>query len=216
MGMPSSRENELQELQPLREAKRQLTRDRLIAAATVAFESKHYGNVTVDDISRRAGTSRATFYIYYPSKVKVLLDCLSEFETGLSELWDEFAKLDKKTVETLEDWLRSYIELYEKHKLLLGTLHEAEAVEPELLDNVVASVKNTIARWQQLGVVSSQIEPGDDLELSVLLFSAQIQRFLYLWIIQGIEVNREKAVRKLAQQWYDIIDGARSSAQRSK
>jgi len=212
MTTPDGREKELEDLPSLREAKRQLTRDRLIAAATMAFESKPYSNVTVDDISRRAGISRATFYIYYPSKVKVLQDCLADYETGLGELWDDFSKIEKKTVGALEGWLVAYIKLYEKHKLLLGTLHQAEAVEPELLDNVVSTVKDTITRWQQLGVVSADIQPGDELELDVLLFTAQIQRFLYLWIIQGIEVNRDDAIRKLAEQWYGIIASAQSSA----
>lgn len=208
MSLPSGSETDFSGEPSLREAKRRLTRARFIAAATAAFASKPYGNVTVDDISRRAGTSRATFYIYYPSKLRLLLDCLSDFNAGYDELWKEFAAIDEKTVAALENWLASYIALYEKHKVLLGTLHQAEAVEPELLDNVVTTVKDTIARWQQMGVVSSEIEPGGDLELSVLLFSAQIQRFLYLWIIQGIEVNREKAISKLAQQWHDIITGA--------
>jgi hypothetical protein len=61
-------------------------------------------------------------------------------------------------------------------------------------------------------VVSPEVEPEDDLELRVLLFAAQLQRFLYLWINQGLSVNREKAIRTLAEQWYDIIAGARSPA----
>jgi AcrR family transcriptional regulator len=196
----------------LREAKRQLARSRFAGAATAAFAAKPYSDVTVDDISRRAGTSRATFYLYYPDKLHALLDCLGEYETGNSELWEKFARIEKKTVASLEDWLESYIELYEKHKVLLGALHQAEAVEPALLDDVVARAKNTVARWQQLGVVSPEVEPEDDLELRVLLFAAQLQRFLYLWINQGISVNREKAIRTLAEQWYDIIAGARSPA----
>jgi AcrR family transcriptional regulator len=214
MSPPGRRESGLSGQPPLREAKRELTRRRLVAAATAAFESKHYADVTVDDISDRAGISRATFYLYYSSKAKILLDCLDEFNDGLSELWDQFAGIEKPTVPALEGWLISYIDLYAKHKPLLAAVHEAEAFEPEFRDNVVETVKDTVSRWRQLGVISADAEPGDDIELRVLLFSAQIQRFLYLWIIHGIEVNREKAIRKLAEQWYDIFASAGSFADR--
>jgi hypothetical protein len=126
----------------------------------------------------------------------------------------KFETIEKKTTASLEDWLASYIELYQEHKVLLGALHQAEAVESALLGEMVARVKDTITRWQRLGVISSETEPGAELELRVLLFSAQLQHFLYLWIIQGIEVNREMAIRTLAKQWHDIIASDRSPEQR--
>lgn len=207
MSTSGRREDGARRQPSLREAKRKVTQDRLIAAAAAAFRCKHYVDVTVDDISDRAGTSRATFYLYYPSKAKVLLDCLHDFRLGLEELWDHFEKLEEVTVAALEDWLIAYVGLYEKHKSLLNTMHQAEAVEPEFRNSAIAVVKDTIARWQRLDVVRAVIEPSEDLELRLLLFTAELDRFLYLWIIHGIEVNREKAIRKLAEHWYDVLVG---------
>ncbi|MET0521226.1 MAG: TetR/AcrR family transcriptional regulator, partial [Jiangellaceae bacterium] len=177
--------------------------------AAAAFEAKHYVDVTVDDISDRAGTSRATFYLYYPGKAKILTDCLREFDQGLAELWDQFEALDEVTLQALEAWLASYVELYEKHKLLLNTMDQAEAVEPEFRDKTIATTKDTIARWQRLDAVKSVMKPDDDLELRLLLFTAELQRFLSLWIIHGIAVDRAKAVRKLAEHWYAVLAGDR-------
>jgi AcrR family transcriptional regulator len=80
MSTPS--DNGSPEVPTLREAKRELVRSRFVAAATAAFAAKPYSDVTVDDISRRAGTSRATFYLYYPVKLRMLLDCLAGYEAG--------------------------------------------------------------------------------------------------------------------------------------
>ncbi|GHF36348.1 AcrR family transcriptional regulator [Amycolatopsis bartoniae] len=191
----------------LRDAKRELTRSRLVAAATEVFASKHYADVTVDDISAGAGTSRATFYLYYTGKAKILRDCLREFDDGLEELWKRFEELDQATFDALESWLSAYVELYEQHKQLLGTMHQAEAVEPEFREDVVQTVKSTIARWQRLEVVGSVLKWDDDLELELILFVAELQRFLYLWIIRGLEVDRERAIRKLAEHWHAVLAG---------
>ena len=207
MSTPSRPSNATPGQPSLRDAKRELTRSRLVAAATAVFESKHYADVTVDDISAGAGTSRATFYLYYPGKAKILRACLQDFDDGLEELWERFEELDQATVDALESWLTSYVELYERHKLLLGTMHQAEAVEPEFREDVVQTVKNTIARWQRLEVVGSVLKLDDDLELQLVLFVAELQRFLYLWIIRGLEVDRGRAIRKLAEHWHAVLVG---------
>ena len=194
----------------LRESKRELTRSRLVAAATTAFESKPYTDVTVDDISAGAGVSRATFYLYYPGKAKILRDCLADFQAGLDGLWAEFEGYDEASVASLERWLCAYVELYERHRPLLATMHQAEAVEPEFRDDVVRTVRDTMARWQGLDMVRSVIGAGEDLELRVLLFTAELQRFLFLWIIQGIDVDRDKAIHTLAEHWYTVLVGDRA------
>ncbi|QNL94882.1 TetR/AcrR family transcriptional regulator [Aeromicrobium senzhongii] len=43
----------------------------LVAAARSAFEELGYGATTIAEITRRAGVSRATFYVYFASKEQV-------------------------------------------------------------------------------------------------------------------------------------------------
>lgn len=191
----------------LREAKRKLTRDRLVAAATAAFEAKHYVDVTVDDISERAGTSRGTFYLYFPGKAKVLTECLQDYDQGLEELWERFERLEQVNLASLEEWLVAYVQLYERHQRLLNSLYQAEAVEAEFRTSAIERVKDTVARWRRLDAVQSLIETDEGLELRVLLFTAELERFLFLWIIQGVEVDRDKAIRKLAEHWYEVLRG---------
>lgn len=207
MGPTEGLETSTSERPTLREAKRRLTRDRLVEAATAAFQAKHYVDVTIDDISERAGTSRGTFYLYFPSKAKILTECLGEYELGLEELWRRFESLESVTVATLQSWLTAYVQLYEKHRLLLNSRQQAEGTEEEFRTSATERVKDTIGRWQRLDAVQSMITTDQGLELRLLLFTAELDRFLYLWIIQGIEVDREKAITKLAEHWYDVLRG---------
>ena len=72
-----------QPLQSLREARKELTRDALLDAAHAAFEDNGYVTVTIDDIVRRAGAGRGTFYLYFDSKAAIFQAVLEK--TGIRE-----------------------------------------------------------------------------------------------------------------------------------
>ncbi|MBY0279753.1 TetR/AcrR family transcriptional regulator [Candidatus Binatia bacterium] len=57
-----------------RDRKGDRTRERLFQAAIAEFRESGFEAASVGAIAQRAGTSRASFYFYYPSKEAVLLD----------------------------------------------------------------------------------------------------------------------------------------------
>jgi AcrR family transcriptional regulator len=57
-----------------RDRKGDRTRERLFQAALAEFRDTGFEAASVGAIAQRAGTSRASFYFYYPSKEAVLLD----------------------------------------------------------------------------------------------------------------------------------------------
>lgn len=57
----------------IREAHKSLTRQRLVKAAVEVFEELGYHSATIDDIAKRAGVSRTTFYLHFPSKQAVAI-----------------------------------------------------------------------------------------------------------------------------------------------
>lgn len=57
-----------------RDRKGDRTRERLFQAAITEFRETGFEAASVGAIAQRAGTSRASFYFYYPSKEAVLLD----------------------------------------------------------------------------------------------------------------------------------------------
>ncbi|MCB9728681.1 MAG: TetR family transcriptional regulator [Deltaproteobacteria bacterium] len=56
----------------VREQKKALTRDALVAAAWALFSRQGFEATTVDDIAQRADVSRRTFFRYFPSKESVV------------------------------------------------------------------------------------------------------------------------------------------------
>ncbi|MGW3917538.1 TetR/AcrR family transcriptional regulator, partial [Streptomyces sp. NPDC005070] len=61
----------------LRQAQKQMTRRLLLESGLELFTTKGYAATKVDDIATAAGTTRVTFYAYFPSRsdlMKALID----------------------------------------------------------------------------------------------------------------------------------------------
>jgi AcrR family transcriptional regulator len=56
----------------MRDRHRLMTREHITGAALEAFAERGYVAVTIDDIVRRAGIGRATFYLHFDSNAAVL------------------------------------------------------------------------------------------------------------------------------------------------
>jgi AcrR family transcriptional regulator len=51
-----------------RRARKEMTRRLLLSAALERFNEKGYAATTIDEIAAAAGTTRVTFYAYFPSR----------------------------------------------------------------------------------------------------------------------------------------------------
>jgi AcrR family transcriptional regulator len=63
-----------------------LTRRRLIDATVAALETTRLRDLRVSDIARQAGTSAATFYVYFPDVADAVLAALGELTQSTPEL----------------------------------------------------------------------------------------------------------------------------------
>jgi AcrR family transcriptional regulator len=50
------------------------TRARLFAAAAAAFTERGYNETTIDEIARRAGVAKGTFFVHFASKASVVIE----------------------------------------------------------------------------------------------------------------------------------------------
>ena len=67
----------------LREAQKQLTRDMIVERALELFTEKGYAATTIDEIAAAAGTTRVTFYAYYPSRSDLMRDFMARVNAVL-------------------------------------------------------------------------------------------------------------------------------------
>src|SRR5438128_10768780 len=67
----------------LREAQKKLTRDMIVERALELFTEKGYAATTIDEIAASAGTTRVTFYAYYPTRADLMRDFMARVNAVL-------------------------------------------------------------------------------------------------------------------------------------
>lgn len=66
-------------------------RDRILSAASLLFHERGYHPVGVAELCSAASVNKGSFYYFFPSKRKLLLEVLSQSwdETGILESWED-------------------------------------------------------------------------------------------------------------------------------
>lgn len=62
------------------------TKKLLYDSAMILFKEKGYSNVSVDEIVKKAGTAKGTFYIYYDTKAKIIMELIKEYDDYYDEI----------------------------------------------------------------------------------------------------------------------------------
>ena len=195
----------------LREARKELTREALLDAAHAAFEENGYVTVTVDDIVRRAGAARGTFYLYFDSKATVLQAVLDRLEIReqYQALRARLAAIPAPTVDALQAWFEEYADLYRKHRAFHRALHQAQAVEPAFTDVVLQYLAEDVELWSLPGFPPDA--DREKLRLTVLANYVMAEGIMYRWLVQGLPIDRATMTRVLAEQLYATLRGVEDS-----
>jgi len=94
--------------------KRQLqalkTKDSIYSSAMELFSKKGFNKVSIDDIVKKAGTSKGSFYTYFKSKNHVLLEQYKQFDNYYIKIYNELDK-SKKTNEKLYEFIKEVFTL---------------------------------------------------------------------------------------------------------
>lgn len=126
----------------LREAQKEMTRKLLLDAGVELFVSKGYTATKVDEIASAAGTTRVTFYAYFPSKVDLMKALVAErLNAALNRIPSaEHGTTERELVAVVEDgsrerirgWLAASAQRWETIRPYTTTAFEAAAVDPEI------------------------------------------------------------------------------------
>jgi len=197
----------------LREAQKQLTRDTIVERALELFTAKGYAATTIDEIASAAGTTRVTFYAYYPSRT----DLMREFMGRVNSVLDRASGPDStSTAADLVDvvregepagiraWLESRAALWPVFRPYLDVLDEAAAVDPEVRAMVDAwheeVISDIVSGMQQAGRF-----PEETHHVRGSLAYTQLDYVATLWTRRKLEPNREHAIEVLADSWYHLL-----------
>jgi AcrR family transcriptional regulator len=174
----------------------------LIDAALEVFSTKGYRNTSVEDLTRSAGASRATFYLHFSSKFDILVKASA---VATQDTPDLYAAIDLALAEgsrpALEAALDNIIKWFEAHSGLLQAAAEAAMEDPSI---ILRTDRLFDLFFEAMPFVRSQWPRPTQAEakLRLHLFVLQLERFFQNYAATGRwAFPRDALVRVLADVW---------------
>ncbi|MEU6099954.1 TetR/AcrR family transcriptional regulator [Streptomyces flaveolus] len=198
----------------LREAQKRMTRRLLLESGLELFKTKGYAATTVDDIATAAGTTRVTFYAYFPSRselMKALIDeQLNEAlqrvrspEHG-STARDLVATVAEGTPEAIMAWLRRTADSWPAIRPIIRIGRDAAVVDPELTDLVERWLEEAISDIEDGLTAAGRLEPHQRHFRGVLAM-AQLDYVAQRWDLADWKLTRDQMLDELGASWVRLL-----------
>lgn len=155
-------------------------RDRLYEAALSLFREQGYERTTVDQITRRAGLAKGTFFNYFPTKDSVLrfMGAREIGRLGAASL----AGGSAAAVGNLKRFMAALAASMERDRALVGLIFSKGLTVPELLTgdaggfSIRPTVSLLIRRAQHMAEIDPRLDPD---VLTAMLDALYLQQLVY-------------------------------------
>ncbi len=174
----------------MRDRHRILTREHILEASLEVFAERGYVAVTIDDIARRAGIGRATFYLHFDSKVAVL----RELRNTRMMVWSEqdAPRGGAQGRPSIRGFFEKVVAFYTSAPELYKVLHQARAVDPEFAAAHRETMEADLEEWGRRGVMPGATE--SELRLAIAMMYTMVDSFMHLWLVDGWPLEHDAAI----------------------
>ncbi|MHC5903967.1 TetR family transcriptional regulator [Streptomyces sp. S6] len=149
----------------------QATRQKLLDCLSEMLSSSPYRDVKVIDVARKAGTSPATFYQYFPDVEGAVLEIAEQMATegaGLTELLEGRSWVGKAGWQTAQELVDGFLEFWRKNEAILRVVDLGAAegdkrfykLRMKILNSVNNSLSGAVAELQSKGKVDKDVNPA--------------------------------------------------------
>ncbi|MET8574090.1 TetR/AcrR family transcriptional regulator [Streptomyces sp. NPDC005012] len=198
----------------LREAQKRMTRRLLLESGLELFKAKGYAATTVDDVAKAAGTTRVTFYAYFPSRSRLMKALIDEQlneslqrvrspEHG-STAQDLVTTVAEGTPEAIGAWLRRTAEAWPAIRPIIRIGREAAVIEPDLEDLVDRWLEEAIGDIEDGLERAGRFEPHQRRFRGVLAM-AELDFVAQHWDGSDWKLTRDQMLDELAASWVRLL-----------
>ncbi|MGJ5755111.1 TetR family transcriptional regulator [Streptomyces puniciscabiei] len=149
----------------------QATRQKLLDCLSEMLSSSPYRDVKVIDVARKAGTSPATFYQYFPDVEGAVLEIAEQMAAegaGLTELVQGRSWAGKSGWQTAQELVDGFLEFWRKNDAILRVVDLGAAegdkrfykIRMKILNSVNNSLADSITELQSKGRVDKDVNPA--------------------------------------------------------
>ncbi|MFP8903620.1 MULTISPECIES: TetR family transcriptional regulator [Streptomyces] len=149
----------------------QATRQKLLTCLDEMLSSSPYRDVRVIDVARRAGTSPATFYQYFPDVEGAVLELAEEMSkesSSLSELATDRQWTGKAGWQTAEELVDGLLSFWRENDAILRVVDLGAAegdkrfskIRTKVLNGITGPLADSIGKLQSKGKADPDISPA--------------------------------------------------------
>ncbi|MYW17946.1 TetR family transcriptional regulator [Streptomyces sp. SID2955] len=149
----------------------QATRQKLLDCLSEMLSSSPYRDVKVIDVARKAGTSPATFYQYFPDVEGAVLEIAEHMAAegaGLTELLEGRTWTGKSGWQTAQELVDGFLEFWRRNDAILRVVDLGAAegdkrfykIRMKILNTINNSLSDSIAELQSKGRVDKDVNPA--------------------------------------------------------
>lgn len=177
------------------------------------FVASGYAATTIDEIASTAGTTRVTFYAYFPSKSEILKALVTERleeeliqlrslpGTSLGGLAEAVAA---GTREELGAWIRNAIARWPGVRPIVTIARAAQAVDPDLTHIVDAWTDDTIEDVNA-GLDKADRFDADSRRLRGALAVGQLDYLFQRWADGLWGVEHDRVCELVTESWFQLL-----------
>ncbi|MEV7993461.1 TetR family transcriptional regulator [Streptomyces sp. NPDC086077] len=149
----------------------QATRQKLLDCLSEMLSSSPYRDVKVIDVARKAGTSPATFYQYFPDVEGAVLEIAEQMAAegaDLTELLEGRTWVGKAGWQTAQELVDGFLEFWRKNDAILRVVDLGAAegdkrfykLRMKILNSVNNSLVDAVTELQSKGRVDKDVNPA--------------------------------------------------------
>ncbi|MFI8349895.1 TetR family transcriptional regulator [Streptomyces sp. NPDC085596] len=185
----------------------QATRQKLLDCLSEMLSSSPYRDVKVIDVARKAGTSPATFYQYFPDvegAVLEIADSMAAESADLTELLAGRSWTGKAGWQTAQDLVDGFLDFYRRHDAILRVVDLAAAegdkrfnkLRMKILNAVNGSLTEAITELKSKGRVDKDVNPAAIAGSLVTMLAsvASHQKGFTAWGVKQAEIKPNLAL----------------------
>lgn len=190
----------------LREEQKRVTYERLLNAAKELFETSDANDVTIDQIAKRAGTNRTTFYLHFEDKAQIAFKIRVRYMRGdIEHITRYLTRRGGVTRDDIRKWIRNRTATIRKLKTVIQLGTEILNKKPELMQEFLIQTDEILKAGFAAYLDRFDPDERDRLGAELLLGAVLLNRYLYITVVQELEFPSRQTFDVLVDYWYRIL-----------
>lgn len=178
----------------LKDQKAAVTRQKFIDVAHGLFQTRGYGETSMNQIAKEAGGSRANLYLHFRNKPDLMMAKMREIEPEVRVSVAQVFALPEYTLDTMLGWLGTMARMWREHAMDFSAMEQAMAADADVAEEWLGMMRRMSSTIPEL----AGDEPRRFQFLAALMGMDRTFYFLY---VRGHNINEDAVHRALARQW---------------